>query len=114
MISYKWQITQMERQTTDGFVNVVHYAVIAEDEKYTSSTYGSLTYKKDNAISFAPYESLAEQTVVDWIQTSLNKNAVEASLLSAIEKQRNPDVLKGLPWKASGLPWITTQAGAGI
>ena len=114
MISYKWQITQMERQTTDGFVNLVHYAVIAEDEKYTSSTYGSVTYQKNNAVLFVPYESLTEQTVIGWIQTSLDKNAIEADLLSNIEKQKNPDVLKGLPWKASGLPWITTQAGTGV
>jgi hypothetical protein len=113
MISYKWQITQTERQTKNGFVTLVHYAVFAEDEKYKASIYGSVQYEQNGSDAFVSYEDLTHEGVTGWVQTSLGKNAVEASLLLDIEKQKNPDVSNGLPWKLTGLPWITTTTGKG-
>ncbi len=97
----------MERQTKDGFVTLVHYAVFAEDEQYKSSTFGSVQYQQNGSNLFVPYEDLTHDNVIEWIQASLDKNAIEASLLSSIEKQKNPDISNGLPWRLSGLPWIT-------
>lgn len=110
----KWQITQMERQTKDGFVTLVHYAVFAEDGLHKSSTFGSVEYKQNGRDSFVPYEDLTHNDVIAWIQTSLDKNAIEVSLLSAIEKQKKPEISGGLPWRLTGLPWITATIDKGI
>ncbi len=97
-ISYNWNIVQMDRLTSDGFVVTVHFNVSAVDGDYTASTYGTVGYTQEEGESYIPYDQLTPEIVTGWVQQSLGKETVEASLASQIEAQRNPTQESGLPW----------------
>jgi hypothetical protein len=48
--------------------------------------------------SYKPYADLTQSEVVGWVQNSLGKDTVEASLTAQIEAQKNPVQETGLPW----------------
>jgi len=97
MTTFNWQIIQMDRLTSDGFVVTVHYNVNAVDGTYTASTYGTTSYTQDSD-TYTPYADLTQAQVIGWVQTSLGKDTVEASLQSRIDALKNPTQVSGLPW----------------
>ena len=96
-MSFTWNVVQMDRKTSDGFVTTVHYTVSAVDGEVTASTYGTVGYTQEEG-NFTPYESLTKEQVVGWVQNSLGKDTVEASLADQINAQKNPVQESGLPW----------------
>ena len=96
-MNIEWNVVNMERKTDNGFVVTVHYTVNTVDGEVTASTYGSVGYTQE-ADNFTPFEQLTKDQVVGWVQTSLDKDAVEASLASQIEALKNPVQESGLPW----------------
>jgi len=96
-MEFNWDIVQMDRKTSDGFVVTVHYTVTAVDGEFTASTYGTVGYTQEEG-NFTPYESLTKEQVVGWVQNSLGKDTVEASLADQINAQKNPVQDSGLPW----------------
>ena len=95
-MEFTWNVVQMDRLTSDGFVVTVHYTVNAVDGEFTASTYGTVGYTEEGA--FTPYSQLTEAVVVGWVQTSLGKDTVEDSLAAQIDAQKNPVSESGLPW----------------
>ena len=95
-MNYQWNVVQMNRLTSDGFVVTVHYTVNAVDGDYTASTYGTVGYTEEGA--FIPYSQLTEAVVVGWVQDSLGQETVEEALAAQIEAQKNPVQATGLPW----------------
>ena len=98
MTTFNWQVVQMDRLTSDGFVVTVHYNVSATEDIYSASTYGTIGYTQEPGESYIPYADLTQDIVVGWVQTSLGKDTVEASLQSQIELQKNPVQAAGVPW----------------
>ena len=96
-MEYTWTIAQLERNTADNFVTIVHYRVTAVDDTYTASTYGTVGYTQDSE-TFIPFADLTEATVVGWVKESLGEDTVEASLASQIETQKAPVTVAGMPW----------------
>ena len=96
--TYAWTIQQMDRLTSDGFVVTVHYNVSAVDGDYSASTYGTVGYTEQPGEQYTPYADLTEAEVVGWVQESLGKDTVEASLATQIEAQKNPVQESGMPW----------------
>jgi len=96
-MNYQWNVVQMDRQVADGFVTTVHYNVSAVDGEFTASTYGTVGYTQEEG-SYTPFEQLTKEQVVGWVQESLNKNTVEATLATQIDAQKNPVQASGLPW----------------
>ena len=97
---FNWTIQQMDRLTADGFVVTVHYNVSATDGTYNSSVYGTVGYTEQPGGTYTPYDQLTEAQVVGWVQTSLGKDIVEASLQDQINAQINPVQESGVPWSA--------------
>jgi hypothetical protein len=98
MTTFNWSVVDMDRLTADGFVVTVHYNVSATDSTYSANTYGTVGYTKQPGETFIPYDQLTEAIVVGWVQTSLGKDTVEASLQSQIDAQINPVQESGVPW----------------
>ena len=98
MTTYTWTIVNMDRLTADGFVVTVHYNVFATDGTYNASTYGTVGYTEQPGETYVPYADLTQEMVVGWVQTSLGKDTVEASLQSQIDAQINPVQESGMPW----------------
>jgi len=96
MTTYNWNVVQMDRKASDGFVTTCHYTVSAVDGEFTASTYGTVGYTEEGA--FTPYNQLTQAQVVGWVQESLGKDTVEASLATQIEALKNPATLSGTPW----------------
>ena len=95
-MNFTWNVVQMDRLTSDGFVVTVHYTVNAVDGEFTASTYGTVGYTEEGA--FTPYSQLTEAVVVGWVKDSLGQETVEEALAAQIEAQKNPVQESGLPW----------------
>lgn len=93
-----WKINQLERQSSDGLVTVVHWGADAVDGEHTASVYSTVTLERGN--SFTPFDSLTEAQVIAWVQAKVDKAATEAALNAQIQAKKQPQVLTGLPWSA--------------
>jgi myo-inositol-hexaphosphate 3-phosphohydrolase len=100
-MEFTWNVVQMDRLTSDGFVVTVYYTVNAVDGQFYASTYGTVSYVQEDKM-YVPYDELTEAEVVGWVQNSLGKDIVEASLTAQIEAQKNPVQEAGVPWATSG------------
>jgi hypothetical protein len=96
-MNYQWNVVQMDRLTSDGFVVTVHYTVSAVDGDYTASTYGTVGYTQEEG-NIIPFDSLTPEIVIGWVKDSLGQATVEEALAAQIEAQKNPVQLSGLPW----------------
>ena len=95
-----WSISLLEyNNDADKGVVIAHYRVEAVDGDYTASSYGTASFQPDaSADGYVAYDSLTEETVIGWVQNSLGKDEIEASLASQIEAQKAPATIAGLPW----------------
>ena len=98
MTTFNWQVVDMERLTSDGFVVVVHYNVSAVDGDYQANTYGTTSYIQTPGETYIPYDELTQAIVVGWVQEALGKDTVEASLQGQIDALKNPVQESGVPW----------------
>jgi hypothetical protein len=92
-----WNISQLDRQTADGFVTVAHWQAVATDGDYSASIISTCSWGEGTAT--IPYADLTKETVLGWIWANgVDKDAVEASLAAQIEAQKNPVTAVGVPW----------------
>jgi hypothetical protein len=91
-----WTIAQLDRQTSDGLVTTAHYRVDAVDGEYSAGSYGTVGFERGT--SFTAYASLTEAQVIAWVKDKLDVEAVEASLQTQIDAQKNPVTATGVPW----------------
>jgi hypothetical protein len=97
-MEYTWSVANLDRNTSDGFVNTVHWRVNAKDGDHNASSYGAIGFTQEESATFVPYDDLTETIVIDWVQESLDKEAVETSLQTQIEAMKNPVTASGTPW----------------
>lgn len=94
-----WTIAQLDRNTADGGVTVAHWRVSEVDGDYSASSYGTVGFTPDpSASDFVAYKDLTESTVLGWVQSELDKNAIEAGLAANIAEQKTPTTSVGVPW----------------
>jgi len=92
-----WNISQLDRQTSDGFVTTAHWQAIATDGDYSASIVNTCSWSDGTAT--IPYASLTKETVLGWIWANgVDKAATEAALNAQIELQKNPVTATGVPW----------------
>jgi hypothetical protein len=96
-----WKISTLDRDTSDGFVRVVHWNASQVDGEFTASTYSTASFTKEDGINYVPYANLTEAAVVEWVKASLGAEgvaAVDAALAANIAEQKAPKVATGTPW----------------
>jgi len=91
-----WNISQLDRQTSDGFVTTAHWQATATDGDYSASIVNTCSWSEGTAT--IPYADLTKDAVLAWVWESVDKDATEASLLAQIELQKNPVTATGIPW----------------
>ena len=91
-----WTISNLDRQTSDGFVTTAHWQATAVDGEHSASAYATVSWAEGTPT--IPYASLTEATVLNWVWESVDKTATEASLATQI-------ALLKAPVKATGTPW---------
>jgi len=97
--TFTYKITNLDRETKDGYVNTVHYTINAGDGTYSAGAYGSLGFERPETL--VPYADLTEATVVGWVKDQLGAEKVteiEAQLQAQLDEQTAPTKAKGLPW----------------
>jgi len=95
-MNIEWNVVNMERKTSDGFVTTAHWTCTAVDGEYSASVYGTCGFTGTPTI---PYAQVTMAEVLDWCWANgVDKDAVEASLASQIEAQKNPVSKSGTPW----------------
>ena len=97
MSTIVWNISQLDRQTSDGFVTTAHWQANATDGDYSASVISTCSWSEGTAT--IPYADLTKETVLGWIWANgVDKDAVEASLEAQIELKKNPVTAVGVPW----------------
>ena len=92
-----WTISQLDRQTSNGFVTTAHWTASAVDGDYSASTYSTSSWADGTPTT--PYADLTQEEVLGWIWANgVDKEAVEASLQAQIDAQKNPVSATGVPW----------------
>jgi hypothetical protein len=92
-----WIISQLDRQTSDGFVYQAHWTCTAVDGEHSASVYATCSWS-DGTPTVA-YDQLTQETVLGWIWANgIDKDATEAALAAQIELKKNPTTATGVPW----------------
>lgn len=112
MINYNWVISSMdEYPSSEGLTDVVfnvHWRRQATEASgsttYFAETYSVLSVPAPAPEDFVPYENLTQVIVEGWLDAGLNVAAIDASLATQIENQKNPPVVSlPLPWNSGSL-----------
>ena len=99
MTTYNWTILNLDRRTSDGFIQVAHWQCTGADGDINSSVYATVSFEEGSPS--IPYESVTEAEVLGWIWANgVDKDAVEASIADRIEALKNPVQATGTPWTA--------------
>ncbi len=103
-----WTISTLERELSDGGVIVAHWRATDEETvgtgdeavTYTASSYGTCGFTYDpSSPDFTPYDDITEAQALGWCwNDGVDKTAIEASLASNINEQKNPTTADGIPW----------------
>ena len=100
MTTYNWTILNLDRRTSDGFIQVAHWQCTGADGDINSSVYATVSFEEGSPS--IPYESVTEAEVLGWIWANgVDKDAVEASIADRIEALKNPVQATGTPWSAA-------------
>jgi hypothetical protein len=94
-----WTISQLDRNTSNGFVTCAHWQATAVDGEHTASIYSTCSWA-DGTVN-TPYENLTPETVLGWVWESVDKTATEAALAANIALQKNPVTAQGTPWSVA-------------
>ena len=100
--TFTWKISQLERETLDGYVFTAHYVVDASDETYNAGAYGSIGLERPEG-DLIPFDSLTEEMVVGWVKDKLTAEKVaevEAALQAQLDEKHAPTKAAGMPWAA--------------
>ena len=99
MTTFTWNVANLERETSDGYVFTVHYTVNAVDDTYSAGAYGSLGLERGDTL--VPFSELTPEVVVGWVKEKFGPEKVseiEAALQAQLDEQRQPTKAGGLPW----------------
>jgi hypothetical protein len=92
-----WNISQLDRKTSDGFITTAHWQATATDGDYSASVYSTCSWSEGTAT--IPYADLTKETVLGWIWANgVDKSVTEAALNAQIVLQKNPTKATGVPW----------------
>ena len=104
--TFTWNIESLERVTASGLVYNANYTVVATDDVYKSSAYGTVAFDAPaEGDSIIPYSDLNPDTVIGWVKAKLGgpeKVAeIEATLQARLDEQHAPSIAAGIPWSQS-------------
>ena len=99
MTTVNWTISQLDRNTANGFVTTAHWQATAVDGEHTASIYSTCSWA-DGTVN-TPYADLTQATVLGWVWESVDKQATEDALAAQIALQKAPITASGTPWSVA-------------
>ena len=100
-IRYNWVIRQVDSKPENGFITKINYTVSASDGERNAEISGSANYEPREDGEFKPLQEVTLEDIIKWVQESVGKDSIEASLASSIEAQPNLILTSHIPWKVS-------------
>ena len=109
----KWVIAALDcKPSIDAMVDVVsviHWrkqaTEVVEDKTYTADMYGACTITLPEPESFIDFNNLTEETIVGWLEATLDVEAIDSALDAQIDFQKNPPIVtKKAPWIVEETP----------
>ena len=92
-----WTISQLDRNTANGFVTTAHWQATAVNGEHTASIYSTCSWA-DGTVN-TPYADLTQATVLGWVWANgVDKQATEDALAAQIALQKAPVTASGTPW----------------
>ena len=102
-LSYK--IDKVVRNTADGGVIRVRAIASMTDGDVTVSDMVHASFTPDaSADGFVAFDSLTEADVIGWIESSIDVDAVTASLQAKLDSVKTPATAVGMPWVTEDEP----------
>ena len=98
----KWRITNLERETNDGFIFIAHYTINAKSAAYSAGAYGSIGFERPEDL--VPYSEITEEMAIQWVKDALTEEKVEQieeALQNQLDEQAAPTKAAGVPWSAA-------------
>ena len=89
-----WKIENLNYRKSDGYVTTANVKVYVDDE--IGNDFITLACSWPNGELQTPYAQLTDSKIMDWVLQSVDKEAVEASMISQLTKV--PTLNVGLPW----------------
>lgn len=93
-------------------VSVIHWrkqaTEIVGEKTYTADMYGACTITLPEPESFIAFDSLTQETIVGWLEATLDVAAIDSALDAQIDFQKNPPVV------TKKAPWITEETPAQV
>ncbi len=103
MINWTWEIVDLQRETTDGFVFSARYILCGKQTvgsiTYYDSRGGTISFLRPNSLT--PYTDLTESTVASWVESqllNLKVNEMTGEIIKSFRDQPETDISYGKPW----------------
>lgn len=101
MATFTWSIAQLERNTADNGVTIVHWRCTGVDGDNSTGSYGTCSFTPDSqADDFIAFDALTEADVLGWVHAEVSKDDTEASLQAKLDEMAAPSTVTGMPWVA--------------
>ena len=98
-ITLTWSVSNMERNTDDGGVIVIHCRCTGVDGDVTATSYGTVSATPDaSAPDFIAFDNLTEDAVLNWVWGGVVRADIEQSITDKINAELNPTTTAGVPW----------------
>ena len=98
-MALSYTIDKMVRNTSDGGVVRVRAIATMTDGDITVSDMVHASFTPDaSASGFVAFDSLTEADVIGWVESSIDVDAVTASLQAKLDSVKTPETAIGMPW----------------
>jgi len=98
-MAISYTIDKLVRNTTDGGVIRVRAIASMVDGDITVSDMVHANFTPDpSADNFVDFDSLTEAEVIGWVESSIDVDAVTASLQAKMDSVKTPVTAIGMPW----------------
>lgn len=97
-INYNWIISKADARTTplNGLDKVIvscEWIVTATDGGITLSSYGKTDFQEPDPGNFVDISDVKQSTILGWLFTAIDKDAIEQELAVRIDQQRQPETV---------------------
>lgn len=103
-MTHTWKILDLESITTSGLVTKVVYCCYSKLHNIELRKIGDIHLDGSiDSSEFIQYEELTEDTVLNWVDTLVNKSLIETTLSSSISEHETH--FSASIQTNSGIPW---------